>query len=371
MSLTKILEENLPLGSQVDVYKFCTSNTLKRRKVLTYLFVVVQGELVIYAAEILVYLDPALVTLYVSKVDTTGNHNTSKSPISGLTQSVLTYLLVHYSCIGPVRLTLFARSQPQYLFPCSSGNKNKHVLGDRALLRWWMNVLDKSRVHLADGSLGYVLAPGFDSAEVQRYIPRPGNWRVGHPYNDAAMAVDEIGVYPDDPKGRFIDELVVEKQAETTTVAQFWEQMAYRQEMSSGHMIGFISLVLNPSGHTASERSELVAPLDGKIYKQIFRALHEGDYGNADLTLTSTQHWKSTVLALLQTYKPENVVGSKKADAPTPLIVRADQDVSSGNVLPVKRLAGECEQVHILQPRKRTPKASPSALNINKTSRRD
>ena len=39
-------------------------------------------------------------------------------------------------------LSLFARSQSQYLFPGSIENATKHVLDDRQLIKWWCRVLD-------------------------------------------------------------------------------------------------------------------------------------------------------------------------------------------------------------------------------------
>ncbi|KAK5941042.1 hypothetical protein PMZ80_006319 [Knufia obscura] len=39
-------------------------------------------------------------------------------------------------------LSLFARSQNQYLFPGSIENATKHVLDDRQLIKWWCRVLD-------------------------------------------------------------------------------------------------------------------------------------------------------------------------------------------------------------------------------------
>lgn len=40
-------------------------------------------------------------------------------------------------------LSLFARSQNQYLFPGSVENKTKHVLDDRQLIKWWCRLLDE------------------------------------------------------------------------------------------------------------------------------------------------------------------------------------------------------------------------------------
>lgn len=212
-------------------------------------------------------------------------------------------------------ISLFARAQDQYLFPASIKNKSKHVLDDRGLVKWWCRVLDPivwqykaegeqkpftDRLAAGGGpeaqrrshenectAKGYLVVPGFELYDTLRYTPAPPantprRWAAAHPLlqiapHPAAPPRCLIPHFPDDPKTRFLDELDEELPDRGTdamlveggtpsrsngqwksvkTLDQFWEFMAFRQECSSGRIVGFIWVVINPAKPSIPEEDE-------------------------------------------------------------------------------------------------------------------
>ena len=217
-------------------------------------------------------------------------------------------------------VSLFARAQDQYLFPGSVDNGTKHVLDDRGLVKWWCKVLDpvirnsdgasKGSAAVADqgklvesqpsdgnrtahSAMGYLIVPGFDRYELTAFFPAswrtdPPNrkrWKCGHPLFEIADAPDVpprclIPHFPDDPKARFLDDLdqelpsLANKESDgspskkkldrwksVSSLNQFWEMMAFRQECSSGRLVGFIWAVFSAdeskSGDCASRMRQM------------------------------------------------------------------------------------------------------------------
>ncbi|KAF2646704.1 hypothetical protein P280DRAFT_16930 [Massarina eburnea CBS 473.64] len=217
-----------------------------------------------------------------------------------------------------VVVSLFARAQDQYLFAASIENPKKHVLDDRGLVKWWCKVLDPIvreyrtqdeaktlKERLANGAAaetsinkevgkggctakGYLVIPGFEHYDTLRYIPpsptpsEPRRWATTHPLLEIAPYPGApprclIPHFPDDPKARFLDELDDELPDRGTdamtqeggtpsrsngqwksvrTLDQFWELMAFRQECSSGRIVGFIWIVVTPPQPSIPEEDE-------------------------------------------------------------------------------------------------------------------
>ncbi|KAF2742208.1 hypothetical protein M011DRAFT_481908 [Sporormia fimetaria CBS 119925] len=212
-------------------------------------------------------------------------------------------------------VSLFARAQDQYLFPGSVDNSHKHVLDDRGLIKWWCRVLDpimdrysaeedKKTLseRLADSkdgvtsnghspqkditAKGYLVIPGYEPYDTMRYVAAsatsgPRRWVAAHPLLQIAPYRTApprclVPHFPDDPKARFLDELDEElpdarrddgSQAGTPsrsngqwksvkTLDQFWEMMAFRQECSSGRIVGFIWVVITPPEPSIPEEEE-------------------------------------------------------------------------------------------------------------------
>jgi len=256
---------------------------------------------IVFGIEILIFTTRRLTTIFVSKADSTGclaslglPQTTQSSPIRLITSTFISWLVAkRQRPHARLVVSLFARAQNQYLFPGSVDNKGKHVLDDRQLVKWWCKTLDPVLRRRGEGqgsgtdkedlaeetqAEAHVIVPGFDKHETTAFFPNSWRadppearkWRYGHPLRDIApapMAPPRCLVprFPDDPKARFVDELdeeipdnpAAQQLASPSkkrggiwksckTLEQFWETMAFRQECSSGRMVGFIWVVFTP-----------------------------------------------------------------------------------------------------------------------------
>lgn len=280
-------------------------------------------ELLILAIEVLIYTTRRLTTIFVSKADSTGYlselqlpRSQSGSPLKTICGTFVSWLAKERQRKGKkLVISLFARAQDQYLFPASIDNKNKHVLDDRGLVKWWCKVLDPIvwqyqaeeerkpfQERLAEGegkgnetaasrsdttAKGYLVIPGYEPYDTLRYVPpspspgTPRRWAASHPLlqiapHPAAPPRCLVPHFPDDPKARFLDELDEELPdrgegviadggtpsrsngmwKSVKTLDQFWEFMAFRQECSSGRIVGFIWVVLTPPSDSIPEEEE-------------------------------------------------------------------------------------------------------------------
>ncbi|KAK3704648.1 hypothetical protein LTR37_013747 [Vermiconidia calcicola] len=245
--------------------------------------------------EVLVYHTKHLTTIFVSKADSTGYLRQQRpSPVRAITTTFLRWMTAKERHAYPSRklvISLFARSQSQYLFPGSAENENKHVLDDRQLIKWWARVLDpifpkkderESGVGNAELEYsGYLTVPGYEGAEVRSFLP-PSNdrsknglqWKPGNPLAELAATRGVapgapprclLPRFPDDPKARFMqdldDDVGLSQDASATLspskrksgkwssirdLNRFWEAMEFRQECSSGRVVGFLWLVIQP-----------------------------------------------------------------------------------------------------------------------------
>lgn len=284
-------------------------------------------ELLVLAIEVLIYTTRSLTTIFVSKADSTGclselqlPRGQSGSPLKTICGTFVSWLATERQREGKkLVVSLFARAQDQYLFPASIDNKNKHVLDDRGLVKWWCKVLDpivwqykaeEERKSFADRltqgdnvysnghtssadatAKGFLVIPGFEPYDTLRYIPppkpnTPRRWAATHPLlqiapHPAAPPRCLVPHFPDDPKARFLDELDEELPDRGTdamvvdggtpsrstgiwksvkTLDQFWEFMAFRQECSSGRIVGFIWVVIIPAQPSIPEEDEEESP---------------------------------------------------------------------------------------------------------------
>lgn len=251
------------------------------------------GDLLVLGIEALVYHTKHLTTIFVSKADSTGYLPQQRpSPIRQIATAFLRWLSAKERQKYPKRelvISLFARSQSQYLFPGSAENGRKHILDDRQLIKWWARVLDPLFPTTANGLdyHGYITVPGYEGMEVRPFFP-PGTqigkrWHSGNPLLDLAqsrgIAKDApprclLPRFPDDPKARFMTDLDDEvglsednlsspskrgkgKWKAIWNLDRFWEAMEFRQECSSGRMVGFIWLVVrDPAAKRTQEDAQ-------------------------------------------------------------------------------------------------------------------
>lgn len=266
-------------------------------------------EVLIFAIEVLIYSTAFDTTFFVSKADSTGYLHLLKlpkgvpSPLREISGTFLRHLVEQHQRqhIQSI-VSLFARSQDQYLFPGSVEYSGKHVLDDRGLVRWWCRVLNpliedtktsaQSTKSQWEAVKGYLIVPGLDTHETMAYTPKAAKslWTIGHPLKQISRHPDDIPPrclvphFPDDPKARYLDELDDEitkgqnsasgQWKSVRSIDQFWDMMAFRQECSAGRLVGFIWIVFTPAMQhpyqhtesTISESQSTVMTLDSQTW---------------------------------------------------------------------------------------------------------
>lgn len=213
-------------------------------------FTLTYENLALYAMELYVFESPLLVTVFVSKADTTGHFpiEENNAPSYALLSTELIRIILHdyINTSKPVRLCLFAKSASRYLFPGSELNTKKHVLKDTSLVKWWARVLDPLANEFLTIDKVRMAIPGSDDNSVKACFPQSAlmQWSVGDIFDaDPDLpAVKCIPRFPDDPKSRFLDFLVAEKRALKTSRNQFWLELPSRQEFRLGSVVGIIGL---------------------------------------------------------------------------------------------------------------------------------
>ncbi|KAK5112283.1 hypothetical protein LTR85_011555 [Meristemomyces frigidus] len=250
------------------------------------------SDIIVFGIEVLVYTTKHLTTIFVSKADSTGflPHKPHEIAVKPIVTTFLQWLTSEEQRRKPGRtavVSLFARAQSQYLFPGSAENGRKHILDDRQLIKWWAKVLDpilSSPPECAGGSSkvpdvqGCITVPGFERGELRQFFPAQRSvagieqhWRAGHPLRELAEARGVSAAapprcllprFPDDPKARYMqdldDEVGITEDATHSSptkrrkgmwgsvrdLDRFWEAMEFRQECSSGRMVGFLWVVI-------------------------------------------------------------------------------------------------------------------------------
>jgi hypothetical protein len=150
-------------------------------------------------------------------------------------------------------------------------------------------------------SHGRVYIPGVDRTKVRRYFEGMDDtqWECCEPgMNDEkeCLAKEVIPVFPDDPKARFLADLKTEGQLATTTVKQFWELMEFRQECSSGRLVGFLSVSVK--GEKVSGEADGVA-VDEKTFTRAWEMLLNGEYSSDEVAGNATRKWLDVVETIL------------------------------------------------------------------------
>ena len=229
-----------------------------------------------FATEVLIFTTATLTTMFVSKADSSGYLYTGDVPdkrdiSKTITSTFLQHLLEARPTSLKVVLSLFAKSQNQYLFPGSSEYPGKRLLPDRKLLRWWCGVLDPVLRSASTDATGHVMAAGADIQGWRDVLPLSTlsdpvgqqRWSWSYP---ASLIAPEISTpspnliprLPDDPKARYLEDLDKELTANghwrsIHSLDQFWETMAYRRECNAGRAVGFVWLVFPPGARPARE----------------------------------------------------------------------------------------------------------------------
>lgn len=207
------------------------------------------------------------------------------------------------------KISLFTRAANAYIFPNSEQNKGKHLADGNALFSWWVQILEKV---LPETWKCTADLPGAEPAAVSRYLPK--RWSRGHIFEKEALAIREIPLFPDDPKGRFLEHLVVEGRYRSVNVALFWEELGFRQEFRLGNVVGIIGCEnVDPVAVGSSKMPGL--SVSHKQYKKIVDFIKSEDYAAPDvstmITLGLPEVFKQSGLE----YEPERIVGTRQVAA--------------------------------------------------------
>lgn len=195
-------------------------------------------------------------------------------------------------------------------------------------------------------SQAHLIVPGHDRLETTHFFPPSSRsdtsnnkrWHASSPLHDitpypTATPRSQIPHFPDDPKSRFLDELDEEipdgpiKSSQITThdspskrgkgqwrsvksLDQFWELMAYRQECSSGRLVGFLWMIFTPDTLVEGDQNDgLMTPISPSRSR---------DHSHINLQAASLSPDKHKIQS---TAKPETK--KKKKQLTGPVIARA------------------------------------------------
>ena len=184
-------------------------------------------------------------------------------------------------------IAMFNRPSEQYLFPNSSKNSNKHISDGNHLLRWWIRILNDCLKSSQYSWTCKINIPGSDNHSMSKFLPVSNDnlqWRLGSIFHEDQndLAIYQIPFFPDDPKSRFLEHIVVENRYKTLTLKQFWEELAFRQEFRLGKTVGIIGCEsslgiveseLHPSSHCV---------LSVQQYKKAIGIINGHDFHDAD-----------------------------------------------------------------------------------------
>lgn len=187
------------------------------------------------------------------------------------------------------RLVLFTKPEKQYLFPKSYLNSDKHLLNGESLLRWWINVIDGLEYESKNKFIDII---GANSKDIEKYVKSRNGWCVGSLFNSTSddVAINCIPLLPDDPKGRFLEHLVVENRIKKVKMNQFWTELSARQEFRIGITVGLLGVefIENKSNWHSLENSKKLNKKEFINFKNLMMDKEynkEGDWDTLDVEL--------------------------------------------------------------------------------------
>ncbi|KAL6454848.1 hypothetical protein SBY92_004319 [Candida maltosa Xu316] len=173
------------------------------------------------------------------------------------------------------KLYIFTRPAREYLFPNSSANELKHMISGAQLLNWWLGVVDKIT---NDNWEKKILVPGLDA---RTFTKKYQNWSIGHIFERTVKAIDAIPLFPDDPKGRFLEQLVVDNRAGKMSIDRFFTELPYRQEFM-GDLVGIIGCSYNNTTEVVNDGDQNVKLISIRDYKEFVNNLKSIDFTQID-----------------------------------------------------------------------------------------
>ncbi|GMM29329.1 H3 histone acetyltransferase [Martiniozyma asiatica (nom. inval.)] len=160
-----------------------------------------------------------------------------------------------------MNLVLFTRPEKEYLFPSSSKNKDKHLIGGSQLLKWWIRIID-----CTNAKAKFIDIPG-ESKQVISHFKTDALWSIGHLYPSDLPATRVIPLLPDDPKGRFLEHLVVQGRTKIS-VNQFWNELQAQQEFRLGEVVGLLGAKFDVGIETPPEEWKMFRRKEYELVKE-------------------------------------------------------------------------------------------------------
>lgn len=210
------------------------------------------------------------------------------------------------------KVSLFTRSANAYLFPESEKNPKKHVASGDRLFSWWISLLSKT---IDSSWCCKADIPGSDARSIERFLPNQDNWSRGNIYVSEynCHAIGSIPLFPDDPKGRFLEHLVLENRYKGMNTTRYWNELGFRQEFRLGNVVGIIGCS-SPCCSTAGVEEDLSTVVaTRKQYKKLHKLVKGEDYAKEDYVRDLCEDGIAQLLKRIGLREKEIiVVGSKK-----------------------------------------------------------
>lgn len=186
-------------------------------------------------------------------------------------------------------ISLFTRASEQYLFPNSSKNNGKHIIDGNSLLNWWIKIID-DMLKLCDANDLWnccLNIPGSDNISISKKLPQGRqyvDWSIGSIFdeNQNNLAINQVPLFPDDPKGRFLEHLIVENRYKSMSLKQFWQELGIRQEFRLGNVVGIIGCENQNMKRNRASVSEQGCVLSLGQYKKVHHSIKNQDFSKPD-----------------------------------------------------------------------------------------
>ncbi|KAJ8146647.1 hypothetical protein OY671_000314 [Metschnikowia pulcherrima] len=234
-------------------------------------------------------------------------------------------------------ISLFTRAADSYLFPKSEKNSAKRVVNGKTLFKWWISILDRT---LDESWVCKADIPGSDRVEINRFIPQGQNWQIGNIYVTSGRkgrAVHTIPLFPDDPKGRFLEHLIVENRYRAVNASSFWEELGFRQEFRLGSVVGIIGCSKKTSSIDGTQEDPNTTIMNLSQYKKIRELVKGEDYGNPnDIVEVWSSGLRETASISGVSLKFMSIKGSA-----TPKFVPSDKDSQASRSPAINTLTGK------------------------------
>ena len=335
--------------------------SLSRHTLQKSLFLVFNSGLACFGCEINEYLsfadnqkNPALFTVYVSKLDSTGLLEPRRFQRPAI-REFLHLLFKRYQAFAdslgiPLRLHVYARSSPEYLFPESHRLPSKHILSGRKLVYWWKQSLENMTTDVKQSDIDlYWTIPGLELNELpmEHRTLSARNWKYSYPSTKSA-ALDVVPMFHDDTKSSYLSRTIVEDKS--ITVDKFINDMLSRTADFQNSQAALFVIEYTPAVNEADKISDNEHELthnyaSTELYAELEKLLNLGETCPTEVCRFSSasEAGKSSLrlLNLLKSHPECQIqklsISQKAADLCEKRKLQEIKPITAVNVLTVKK----------------------------------